>query len=100
MKDIEETPDLKVIILDFSMIPRLDSWALEVLESMVHSLKETWIEVHFTTLNSIVEKQFINVWITKTITNKNIHSKIYFAIKRLKKKRKDLDLEMFWKDKD
>jgi hypothetical protein len=25
MKDIEETPDLKVIILDFSMIPRLDS---------------------------------------------------------------------------
>jgi SulP family sulfate permease len=98
MKDVENTPDLKVIILDFSMIPNLDSWALEVLHSLVESLKEIGIETHFTTLNSIVEQQFINAWITRIITNKNIHSKIYFAVKHLKESRKDLDLEVFWKE--
>jgi len=100
MKDIEESEDLKVIILDFSMIPNLDSWALEVLHSLVESLKESWIEVHFTTLNSIVEQQFINSWITKVITENNIHSKIYFAIKHLKERRKDLDLDVFWWEKN
>jgi len=97
MKDIENTPNLKVLILDFWMIPRLDSWALEVLHSLVESLKESWIEVHFTTLNSIIEEQFKNIWITKTISKKNIHSKIYFAIKYLRKKREELDLGVFWR---
>jgi len=100
MKDIEETEDLRVIILDFSMIPNLDSWALEVLKSMVSSLKSIWIDVHFAWLNSIVEKQFINSWITKVITEKNIHSKIYFAVKHLRESRKDLDLDVFWWEKD
>ncbi|MDQ7008771.1 MAG: SulP family inorganic anion transporter [Candidatus Gracilibacteria bacterium] len=100
MKNVEESKDLKVIILDFAMIPRLDSGALEVLHSLVESLKNAGIEVHFTTLNSVVEKQFKNAGIIKVITQKNIHSKIYFAIKKLKNKRKDLDLDMFWKDRD
>lgn len=100
MKDVEESEGLKVIILDFWMIPRLDSWALEVLKSIIISLKENWIEVHFTTLNSIVEKQFEDIWITKIIWKENLHSKIYFAIKHLREKRKDLDLNVFWKDKD
>ena len=100
MKDIEESKDLKVIILDFSMIPNLDSWALEVLKSLVESLKETWIEVVFTTLNSIVQKQFSEIWLTKILTEKNIFSKIYFAIKSLRETRKDLDLDVFWKDKN
>ena len=100
MKDIEESDNLKVIILDFSMLPNLDSWALEVLESICHSLKESNIEVHFTNLNSIVKKQFEDVWITKTVTINNIHSKMYFAIKRLRERRKDLDLDVFWKEVD
>ena len=99
MKDVENTPELKVIILDFWMIPNLDSWALEVLHSLVESLKETWIEVHFTTLNSVVEKQFFNSWIEKVITKNNIHSKIYFAIKYLKGQENNLDLDVFWNDK-
>lgn len=100
MKEIEETLDLKVMILDFSMIPNMDSWALEVLQSIVSSLKEVGIDIHFTSLNSIVEKQFENVWITKIITQKNIHSKIYFSIKHLKEGNKDLDLDVFWKEVD
>jgi len=82
------------------MIPNLDSWALEVLKSMVSSLKSIWIDVHFASLNSVVEEQFINIWITDIITKDNIYSKIYFAIKYLRETRKDLDLDVFWWEKD
>jgi anti-anti-sigma regulatory factor len=61
MKDIEKQKDIKVVILDFELIPYLDSAAIEVLESIVFSLKKNGIKVYFTSLRSKILKQFKDI---------------------------------------
>jgi anti-anti-sigma regulatory factor len=38
---------MKVIVIDFSMIPYIDSSAMEVLENLIISMKKYNIEVYF-----------------------------------------------------
>ncbi len=92
MKDIESQKDIKVVILDFELIPYLDSSAVEVIESIVYSLKKNGIKVYFTSLRSKILKQFKDIWFIKIIWEKNIFPSVWFAIKYLKENRKDLDL--------
>jgi anti-anti-sigma factor len=61
MKDIEKEKDIKVVVLDFELIPYLDSSAIEVLESIVFSLKKNGIKVYFTSLRSRILKQFEDI---------------------------------------
>ncbi len=93
MKDIEQEKDIKVVVLDFELIPYLDSSAIEVLESIVFSLKKNGIKVYFTSLRSKILKQFEDIWFIEQIWKNNIFPSVWFMVKYLKENRTDLDLK-------
>ena len=92
MKDIEKEVDIKVVILDFELIPYLDSWAIEVLESIISSLRKFWIEVYFTGLRNKILKQFESILFMEKIWTHNIFPSVWFAVKYMKENKPELDL--------
>jgi anti-anti-sigma regulatory factor len=47
MKYIQKNKQIKIAIIDFSMIPYIDSSAMEVLENLIISMKKYNIEIFF-----------------------------------------------------
>ncbi|MBT3728706.1 sodium-independent anion transporter [bacterium] len=58
MKYVDENPEMKVIVIDFDMIPYIDSSAMEVLENIIMSMEKFDIEVYFTGIHANLWKQF------------------------------------------
>ena len=95
MKYIENHQSLKVIIIDFSMIPYIDSSAMEVLENLVISMKKYSLTIHFVWLRDKFITQIENTWYIEEFGEKNIFPDVKSSIKYLRKKHSDLDLEVF-----
>ena len=99
MKYIESHQSLKVIIIDFSMIPYIDSSAMEVLENLVISMKKHSLTIHFVWLRDRFITQIKNTWYIKEFGEKNIFPDVKSSIKYLRKNHSDLDLEVFKRKK-
>ena len=92
MKYVDENPEMKVIVIDFDMIPYIDSSAMEVLENIIMSMEKFDIEVYFTGIHANLWKQFESTWYLTEFWKHNIFPKIPNLIWFLKDNRRDLDM--------
>ncbi len=99
MKYIENNKSLKVIIIDFSMIPYIDSSAMEVLENLVISMKKYSLTIHFVWLRDKFIKQIENTGYIAEFWENNIFPDVKSSIKYLRKNHSELDLEVFRRKK-
>jgi len=99
MKYIEANPKFKVVIIDFSMIPYIDSSAMEVLENLVISMQKHDLTIHFVWLRARFRWQMKSIWYIKEFWKKNIYPDIKTSIKQLSKKSSKLDLQTLVKKK-
>lgn len=92
MKYIEANPKFKAVVIDFSMIPFVDSSAMEVLENLVISMKKHDLKIHFVWLRWKLIEQMRDTWYLNEFGEQNVFPNIKMSIKYLKKKHKKLDL--------
>ena len=93
MKYIENNKEMEVVVIDFDMINYIDSSAMEVLENLIISMKNYWIEVYFVWIHSNLWNQFRATWYLKYFWKHNIFPKIRDSIDYLKESEKRLDLK-------
>lgn len=93
LKYIESSPNIKVVVIDFSMINYIDSSAMEVLENLIHSMKKYNIDIYFTWVHSNLWKQFKSIWYLEEFWKHNIFPNVDDVVDHLKENKKDLDLK-------
>lgn len=93
MKYIEENPKMKVVVIDFDMIPYIDSSAMEVLENLIISMKKYDIEVYFVWIHSNLWDQFKATWYLKWFWKHHIFPETKNVVLYLRDNRRDLDLK-------
>ena len=93
MKYIENNKEMKIVIIDFSMINYIDSSAMEVIENLIISMKNYWIEVYFVWIHSNLWKQFKATWYLNEFWKHNIFPKIIDSISYLKNSKRRLNLK-------
>jgi len=93
MTELRKNKKLKVIIIDFELIPYIDYSAMEILESIIHSLEKSNIKVYFAWVKSQLWRQFKVIGYLEIFGKTNVFPKLNDIILQLSKQEKKLDLE-------
>jgi hypothetical protein len=75
------------------MINYIDSSAMEVLENIIISMKNYWIEVYFVWIHSNLWKQFNATWYLEEFWKHNVYPKVRDIVEYLKSTWRHLNLQ-------